>query len=124
MLRLAYSVVLMLVLVGCGKNDESTPDDIATDQFEEAGGDPTQATLISYFLVFASDEAALGAASDLERHGFKMNAEYTASFAEEGEGWLVVEKVGPLADVEKAEALLSDVAAQHDGQYDGWEAAP
>jgi hypothetical protein len=115
--------VLLFALVGCGGDKEEAPD-AAVDQFEKAGGDTSEPRPISYFLVLPSDDAARRAADDLSRHGFAVDAEYTAEFAEEGEGWLVVEKVGTVADLAETEALLGDVAARHGGQYDGWEAAP
>ena len=87
------------------------------------GGDPTLAGPIAYFLLFPSNEAAGRAAKDLGKDGFTVNAEYTAEFADERDGWLVVEKHGDLADLEREEAVLNDVAVRHKGEYDGWEAA-
>lgn len=124
MVRFACCLVVILVLAGCGGNDDPTPNEVAVEQIEQAGGDTAQTQLIAYFLIFPSDEAARRATTDLRSHGFTTNAEYTAGFAEEGEGWLVVEKAGALADLEQEEALLSDLATKHGGQYDGWEAAP
>lgn len=125
MVPLALCFVLLVVLVGCGANEQQSPADaVAIDQFERAGGDVTAPRLISYFLIFPSDGAARRSRNDLRAHGFKIDAEYTAEFADDRDGWLVVEKVGALADLAETEALLSELAARRGGQYDGWEAAP
>jgi hypothetical protein len=102
---------------------ESGGEPTASKIVEQVGGDPALTGSIAYFLLFPSNKAAGRAAKDLDKHGFTVNAEYTAEFADDGEGWLVVEKHGDLADLETEETTLSDVAARHKGQYDGWEAA-
>jgi regulator of RNase E activity RraB len=117
-------VVLLLTLAGCGGYEEPAPNEVGIEQIENAGGDPAQPHLISYFLVFDSDETARGAVADLKKHGFGVDADYTAAFAEDREGWRVVEGVDPLTELERTEALLADLADRHDGEYDGWESAP
>ncbi len=122
--RLFVSIACCAVLtftLGCGSNGEEPAREVAIDQIEDAGGDPTQARPIAYFLIFPSPEKAERAASDLRARDFRVDADFSAQM---GEAWLVVERIGVVSrDLGANEALLADVAAQYGGTYDGWEAA-
>jgi hypothetical protein len=103
---------LTLALAGCGGSDVAD---------NPARSEPPEADLITYFLIFPSDEATARALPDLRKHNFTKNEEYTAGFAEEGEGWLVVERAD--TDPEQAEDVLNEIAEKYGGTYDGYERA-
>lgn len=129
-MKVRWCVLLLALLMaacggGNGETREDALDDVALDQFTQAGGDPNARQPISYFLEFPSRKAADRAMQDLVKEGFAVDAEYTAIYREEGDvGWLVVEKIGTLGDLVATEAELEGIAKKHGGRLDGWEAAP
>jgi hypothetical protein len=98
-------------------------DRLVLRQLEGLGADLAQARHVIHFLYFPAERAARGAAEEIEKAGY--DATVTApdgtirEWSVRAEGTRVV----AATTVEAFRAWFEQIAAEFQGEYDGWEAA-
>ena len=99
--------------------DPAEADELVLDHLARLGNDPAASHETHHFLYLPTPDGADAAARTLHRDGWSTSIE-------ESEGaWLVTAmrtfRLTPEL-VRETRAQLSELAARHDGVYDGWEA--
>jgi regulator of RNase E activity RraB len=104
----------------------STPgegDRLILDQLRNHGADLTQPREVLHYSYFADRAAADAAAGAMRDAGYRVTVEESAS----GDGtWLALATAELIVDestVDSTRARFEGIAAEHGGDYDGWEAA-
>jgi hypothetical protein len=103
--------------------DPAAIDQIVVRQLRSLGADLTQARHVRHFLYFDSEADARAAAEGIHaaRYDVSVTAptDEVAQWTVVGEGYRVI---GP-DTVAGFRALFEQFAADHNGEYDGWEPA-
>ena len=98
------------------------PDSLVVEQLRTAGADLRKPTEVIVYLYFPSKAAASSAAASLQKMGFSEVRVSTSL----DDAWACIgsrEMVPALATIRDLSARLERLAAEHAGEYDGWEAA-
>jgi Regulator of ribonuclease activity B len=98
-------------------------DRINLRQLEGVGADLTKPRHVLHFLYFAHETNAREAAAAAEHVGYEVTV--TAP-GEARERWTLraeTTRVVDFTNVAGFRALFERIASEHDGEYDGWEAA-
>jgi regulator of RNase E activity RraB len=99
--------------------DPAVADELVLDHLARLGDDPAASHETHHFLYLPASDGADTVARTLHRDGWSTSIE-------ESEGaWLVTAvRTYPLTPelVRDTRAQLRELAAEHDGVYDGWEA--
>jgi hypothetical protein len=97
------------------------PDSEVLFQLAIAGLDLSQPQEPGFFLYFPRRDAAHEAAREIEAAGFSTTVELGSG----GEQWLCLAKTSMVLTRDALVAIrvaFSELAARHDGEYDGWGA--
>ena len=93
------------------------------DQLRSHGADLTQPREVLHYSYFADRVAADAAANAIRASGYRVTIDGSAS----GDGtWLALATAEVVVDdstVDSTRARFEGIAAEHGGDYDGWEAA-
>lgn len=98
-------------------------DALALRHLASGGADLAQPRHVIHFLYFAGETGARAAAADAEQSGWSVAVLGPGDAVDE---WTVradATRVVSAGTVESFRAWFEHVAAEHGGEYDGWEAA-
>jgi hypothetical protein len=98
-------------------------DALALCQLAGRGADLAQPRHVVHFLYFAEESSARAAATAAEDAGWRVQVEEPGEAIEE---WTVradATRVVSSVTIESFRAWFEHVAAEHHGEYDGWEAS-
>jgi Regulator of ribonuclease activity B len=98
-------------------------DRVILGQLRGKGANLALARHVLHFLYFADEPSATAAAEDVEDIGFDATV---VAPTDDGAQWLVRAEATRVVDettVNTHRAQFERIAAAHDGDYDGWEAA-
>jgi hypothetical protein len=120
-----FLVVVVVAAVGAmllyRTSAAQDPGDVSViEQLRAAGSDLSKPHPLQFYLYVPTEEAAKRAAAVLSRQGFQVDVRTAAM----GSGWLALASK-TLVPTNKALArirqLLSKLASEEGGEYDGWE---
>jgi regulator of RNase E activity RraB len=102
-------------------SDLASKDALVIQQLQEQGADLTKPLAVDHFLYFPTGADAEALADKLNQSGYSAHHGKAA----QGDQWVV--KAGKatvvtLESITAARSALTDLAAAHHGEYDGWGA--
>ena len=107
-----------------GRKNPRHADELALVHLEKRGADLSQSRHVIHFLYFEREEDARAAADDAGRAGWSTNVDEPGVkitfWTMRADGNRVLSGV----TVASFRSWFEQLAAEHGGEYDGWEAAP
>lgn len=104
----------------------STPaeaDDLVLRQLSGLGADLTRPRHVIHFLYFGNEASATAAADDIRNGGYETTLTSPDGTIPQWSVRAESHRVTDRSTVEAFRAWFERIAGEHDGEYDGWEAA-
>jgi len=98
-------------------------DRLALKQLEGRGADLAQSRHVLHFLYFADETDARRAADEIERAGYEANVDAPSDTIPEWTVRAEGNRVVGSSTVGAFRAWFEQIATEHRGEYDGWEAS-
>jgi regulator of RNase E activity RraB len=120
--KLDYEVIAEYEAADTGEGDR-----LVVEALVNAGADLSQSREVLHYFYFSDKKTASSVVTELRQEGFEVEAPLQIAPVEEARNpWRVLATVETVVNLGMAQAStrrFRSLAAQHGGEYDGWEAA-